>query len=152
MRSRCSGFSLLEVMIALAIFALAAVVLGGAYLNVLQGYELSNRALLRNENLRFAREALLIESDLEVVEKGGEFDAGNNARVRWKAKVEPTETPDVFEVVFDCEVNSPELRQPERTTEVFRLLRPTWSKADEREKLRMETRERITKILTLNKP
>lgn len=151
MRRSRSGFSLLEVLIALAIFALSAVILGGAYLNVLTGYEVAGRAIARNDDVRFAREALLAEPDLEVVLKGGDFDAGNNRRAQWKATIEPTETTDVFKVNFECVVNGPELKKPERIRESFRLLRPTWSKAADREKIRAKNRDRITKILTTNK-
>jgi len=144
---RTSGFSILEVLIALAIFALAAVVLGASYLNVLTGYEVANRVLQRNDDVRFARDALLAEADPEVVVKGGNFDGGNNRRVQWKAKLDPTETTDVFLVTFECEITAPELRKPERVVETFRVLRPTWSKADERSKIQKKNADRITKIL-----
>ena len=151
MTHRRSAFTLLEVMISLAIFILAAVLLGGSYLNVLTGYEAANRAVDRNEDVRFARQAVLTETDPEVVQKGGSFDSANNRHVDWKATLDPTETPDVFQVTFECVINAPDMKKPERVTEVFRLLRPTWSKPDEREKLRSKTRDRIMKILGKSK-
>ena len=144
---RSAGFTILEVLIALAIFALAAVVLGGAYLNVLTGYETANRALERNDDVRFARDSLLAEPDLDTVLKGGDFDSGNGRRVTWKATVDPTETTDVFLVTFECEITGADLKQPEQTKETIRLLRPTWSKGDDRDKLRKTAQDRITQIL-----
>jgi general secretion pathway protein I len=145
------GFTLLEVMIALAIFVLAAVVLGGAYVNVLASYEAANRMLQRNEDVQFAREALLAESDPEVVLKGGDFEGANNRHVQWKATMELTETTDVFQVLFDVVITAPDLKKAEATHETFRVLRPTWSKGTDREKIRAKNRDRITKILTTKK-
>lgn len=151
MNRRSPGFTILEVLIALAIFALAAVVLGSSYLNVLGSYEVANRVLQRNDDIRFARDTMLAQADPEIVAKGGDFDGGNNRRVQWRAKLELTETTDVFLVTFDCEITAPELRQPERTHETFRVLRPTWSKADERSKIQKKNRDRIAKILATQK-
>ena len=42
------GFTLVEVLVALCIFAMAAVVLGSAYVNVLTGYEVVSRGVQIN--------------------------------------------------------------------------------------------------------
>ena len=151
MSRRSKGFTLLEVLIALAIFAMAAVVLGASYVNVLMAYEAANKALDRNENLEFARAALMAEAEREEVEKGGTFDAGGGLQVRWKAEVESTSTPDVYEVLFDCEMSGRDLKKPDRVVQRFRLLRPTWAKDDERNKVRAKTHERINKLLMSQK-
>ena len=49
-------------------------------------------------------------------------------------------------MTFECEVGGSDLKKTLRSTETFRLLRPTWSKPDEREKLRASARERIVKL------
>ena len=152
MKGGGKGFTLLEALIALAIFAMAAVVLGSSYVNVLLSYEAANQALERNENLEFARAALMAESDRDEVEKGGDFDGGNGRRVRWRAAIEATPTPDVYEVTFRCEITGTDLKEPEKVEQRFRLLRPTWAEKDERDKLRAKTHERINKILMERKP
>jgi general secretion pathway protein I len=68
--------------------------------------------------------------------------------VSWKATIDPTETADLFTVTFECEINAPDLKQPVHTTEMFRVLRPTWSKVDERDKLRAAARTRILQLQT----
>ena len=146
-----AAFTLLEVLIALAIFTMAAIVLGGSYLNILYAYEAADSALDRNEHLEFARAALMTEADREEVEKGGEFDGGNGRRVVWRALIEETETPDVFVVLFECEISAPDMKQPERIQQQFRLLRPTWSEGDDREEPRAKTHERINRIVGTEK-
>jgi general secretion pathway protein I len=54
----------------------------------------------------------------------------------------------VYEVTFSCEITGPDLKTPERVEQRFHLLRPTWVKGDERDKLRLAARERIEKIIT----
>jgi general secretion pathway protein I len=140
------GFTLIEVLIALAVFVGAAVVLGASYLDILNAYaQIEHEGDYRNE-IKFARSTLLAEPDFDTAEKGGDFEASNGHRVSWKATIEPTNTADLFKVNFECEINGAELKQPLHTTESFRLLRPTWSKADDREKLRADARTRIQQL------
>jgi prepilin-type N-terminal cleavage/methylation domain-containing protein len=60
------GFTILEVLVALAIFAGSAVLLGATYLNILNGYAfIEHQGEYLNE-LKFARSILLAEPDLET--------------------------------------------------------------------------------------
>src|ERR1017187_8255370 len=80
------GFTIIEVLVALAIFALTAVVLGSAYLN-----ELARRANVNDGEVYFARSQLLSQPDLQTAQNGAEFDDGDS-HVKWTAEVEPTST------------------------------------------------------------
>jgi general secretion pathway protein I len=140
---RLRAFTLLEVLVALAIFAMAAIALGAAYANVLISYADLNRVDERHEDVRFARAALLAEADRENAEEGAEFESGDGRRVRWRAEIEPTNVADLFAVTFVCEVEVPGEMRPREIVQTFRLLRPTWSDAAERETLRAEARDRI---------
>jgi len=148
MRRRRSspGFTLIEVLVALAVFIMMAVVLGSSYANILHAYELAGRAVVRDEDVRFARMSLLAESEREVVERGAQFEGGNGRQVSWKAVIEQTTTADLFLVTFTCEITGPDLPKPETVTEVFRVLRPTWSEPADRDKLRADAKTRIAKI------
>ena len=140
------AFTLIEVLIALAIFVMMAVVLGMAYSNVLTSYEVAARVTKGDDDVRFARAALLAEPEREKAELGAEFDGENGRRVRWKAVIEPTNVADLFTVTFICEINAPDLPKPQLTQDVFRLLRPTWSEAADRDKLKADAKTRIQKI------
>src|SRR6476646_6093133 len=82
------GFTLLEVLVALCIFAMAAIVLGSAYLNILNSYEVLSRGMQVNEDFTFARQLVLTEPDRKKLEQGGEFDTTGNRRARWTAEIE----------------------------------------------------------------
>lgn len=144
------GFTIIEVLMALALFALAAVVMGAAYVNVLNAYAVAGRSTQGEEDVRFAREQLMLETDVKKAEEGGEFTSADGRNVRWKAKIQPTQMPDLFDVTFTCESNEPGTTKPLDTTQTFRLLRPTWSDAAERDKLRQEARKRIEELNAKN--
>lgn len=144
-RTTARAFTILEVLVALAIFAMAAIALGAAYVNVLTSYAMLNRVAERDEDVRFARTAFLAEAEREKAEEGAEFESSQGRRVRWSAQIEPTHVADLFTVTFTCEVTDPADARARVLTQTFRLLRPTWSVATERETLRFEARTRILK-------
>lgn len=140
---RTAAFTLLEVLIALAIFALAAVVLGASYINVLNAYSRVNEAQRLDEEVAFARRELLTEADRDELEQGGEYETRDGRRVAWRVEIEPTEIADLFDVTFTCEFDRTTEAEPEQVVQRFRLLRPSWSEEVERETLRREAADRI---------
>ena len=140
------GFTLIEVLIALSIFALAAVVLGASYVNVLLSYEIATRSTQGDEDVKFARAQLLAIADPKKIEEGGDFDSTGGRRVHWSAQIEPTETADLFLVHFLCEINDPATPDTPKIAQDFRVLRPTWSDPAERDKLRQDARQRIQEL------
>ena len=141
-----TGFTLLEVLVALAIFALAAVVLGAAYINVLNGYEVARRATVSDPEVQFARLQLLAQADVDLARQGGEFEAGDGRHVLWSATIDPTNEADLFTVAFECEIAGKDAVKAQKVREVFRVLRPTWSVAADRSTLRAVAKDRILKI------
>lgn len=132
---------------ALAVFAVAAVMMASAYLNVLNAYEAVGRGTVRDENIRFARSLLLAEPDRLKAEEGDSFEGAEGVRVVWRATIEPTTTADLFQVTFICEVNEPNVREPRPpATENFMLLRPTWSEGIDTAQMRAEAKERIEEL------
>jgi len=144
---RARGFTLLEVLVALAVFALAAVMLGSGYINVLNAYESARRGHTHEEDISFARAQLLAEPDRNKAEQGDDFDSAGGGRVTWHSKIEPTATADLFQVTFTCEIaeTNVRLRQPP-VTETFMLLRPTWSEGIDTSKLRQAAKDRIVEL------
>ena len=145
-RTRAHAFTLLEVLVALAIFALAAVVLGTAYVNVLNGYQVARRATASDPELQFARAQLLTQADVELARQGGDFETADGRAARWTATIEPTTQADLFAVTFECEIAGRDATNPQKTREVFRVMRPTWSVATDRATLRAASRDRILKL------
>jgi general secretion pathway protein I len=146
---RRSGFTLIEVLVALAIFALTAVVLGAAYLNVLNSYEVARRSNMNDSDVSFARSQLLAQADLPTAQTGAEFDdhmPDGDRHVKWTAEIEPASTTDLFTVTFTCVITDPRAPAPRTVVETFMLLRPTWSDPTARTTLRQDAASRIALV------
>lgn len=138
------AFTLVEVLVSLAIFAMAAVVLGMAYLNVLTNYHAVRTGAARDIDVEFARMNLLTEPDRRGAERGGEMAMGQGT-FRWRAEIDEAAVPDLFRVTLQCEFSDPGSTTPRVQRETFMLLRPSWSDPAEREQLRAQTREWLEK-------
>ena len=139
---RKGGFTLIEVLLALMVFGLTAVVLGAAYLNVLNSYEAAQRSNQDDDEVAFARSQLLVIADLPTAEAGQEFDDGDR-HVKWTAGADPTTTTDLFTVTFTCVISPSGAAAPRTVVETFMLVRPTWSDPTERTTLRQNAANRI---------
>ena len=141
------GFTLVEVLVALCVFAMAAVILGASYLNVLLSYEVVSRGVVINEDFAFARQIVLREPDRQKLEQGGEFETAGNRRAKWSVEITSTTMPDVFNVAFTCEISDPNRTEPEKLTQNFTVLRPTWViDTAERDKLKADVKARIYEL------
>jgi general secretion pathway protein I len=146
-RWKGGGFTLIEVLVALAIFAMAVVVLGSSYLNVLISYETVSRGVQVNEDFAFARHLVLREPDREKLEQGGEFETADGRRAHWSVEITSTLVPNVFNVAFMCEVAESGAAQPNQLTQHFTVLRPTWViDTAERDTLKEEIKSRIYEL------
>jgi general secretion pathway protein I len=140
-----AAFTLIEVLVSLAIFALAAVVLGATYVNVLTSYQAVAKSNEHEQDLRLVRVALLAEPDRKKAEAGGDQALPGNRTAHWEAKIEEADVADLFRVGFRCEIRDPARPQSWVREETFLLLRPTWSEPAARDRLRQSTRERLEK-------
>lgn len=143
------GFTVVEVLAALSIFAFAAVMMASAYLNVLNSYEAAARGAVVDEDFTFARQQALREPDPRRLAEGGEFETAGGRRAKWSAEIAPTTIADVYQVTFSCELTSTDASGPERRSQSFLLLRPTWvTDAGVRGRLKEETKTRILELKT----
>jgi len=149
------AFTLVEVMVSLAIFALSAIVLGSTYVNILNSYVAASKGTGEDIELAFCRQQLLAQPDLNLAEAGDEYNtaevaaqpgipAQNSRDVKWTADIEPTTMPDLFTVTLTCVQTSPALGAEAKTlTSTFMLLRPTWSQPADHQTLMQTEATRI---------
>ena len=68
-------------------------------------------------------------------------------RARWSVEIASTNVADVFRVAFNCEISDPARQEPDRVTQSFLVMRPTWViDAAERGKLKEEAKTRILEL------
>lgn len=137
------GFTLIEVVIALAIFAGAAAGFTMTFIQIVTARELSVSNDLLDADLRAVRMQLLLEPDLETAEDGGELETLSNGEASWRASIEPTNVVDLFKVDLQIEFSEPDETGPRDFQETLYLLRPTWSETDERADLLAEKHEAL---------
>jgi general secretion pathway protein I len=140
---RRRAFTLIEVLMSLAIFALAAVSLGAAYSNVLLGRLALRQDEQHLDDLARCRAALLETPGFDDVETGGEIQLPGNRTAHWKGRIEATAVSDLFAVELRAEIEPVGGGEAEVFTEARMLLRPTWSIPSDRQKIRDEARQRL---------
>jgi general secretion pathway protein I len=142
---RRRAFTLIEVLVSLAIFAVAAVSLGAAYSNVLLSRIAMKQDEQRLDDRARCRAALLETPGFEDVEAGGEIHLPGGRTARWEGKIEATSVSDLFAVQLTAEIEAPDGGEAEEFVETRMLLRPTWSIPSDRQKIRDEARQRLEK-------
>lgn len=142
---RQHGFTFIEVMVALAIFAFAGIVLASAYANVLT----AQKAILERNALaadcRLVRQMLFAEPDLKKLSQWNDLPLPDGRSVRWRATVTPTTLPDLFDVALEIEGLGENRQSSQTIRENLRLLRPTWSNKSERALLLAVAAQRIVR-------
>ncbi|HLS27879.1 MAG TPA: prepilin-type N-terminal cleavage/methylation domain-containing protein [Opitutales bacterium] len=142
-RRSSAAFTLVEVLLALMLFSLSAVVLGAAYLNVLNGYEMVRQNEGREEDLRMVRSMILQQPDREELERGGEVEGFYLGRIFWRAHIDPAPTPDLFLVTVEIEYRPHNSDLAQQDAQQFYLFRPSWSDPAENNNLREQMQQRL---------
>ena len=142
-RRRVTAFTLVEVLIAVAIFGMAASVLMSAFVNALLSRESSTKYDLLNTDIRAVRMQLLLEPNLEDAEDGDEYETVHSGEAFWEAQIVPTNVVDLFQVILNIRFSEPPAGLVADYTETLYLLRPTWSESDERSDLLQDKREAL---------
>ncbi len=125
-------------LVGIAILAMAAVVLGAAYVNTLGAHEAVARRAAAGSGMDYLREVIFNETERTKVEEGGHLALPDNRQMDWEAVIEEAPVPDLFKVVVRGRITGTGNKDAEEFEQTLMLLRPTWSDAGEREKLRVE--------------
>ncbi len=137
------GFTLIEVLVSLAIFALAAVVFSATYLNIIGSYRSMGGRHQTEEDWKWLRSVVLAEPERTKVEQGGTLALADGRQIVWSAKIEPDGVADLFQLTLEAESAASGSEEAWKRHESFHLLRPAWSDPAERERLRDQTRQRV---------
>lgn len=136
------GFSLIEVLVALAVMVMAFTILTQTFFNTLMALDNLEANADGHNIIRFARTQIILQPELEEFERGGEIETLNLGTVRWMARVEPTEVIHLFRVELSMEFQPTEGAAFEQSDVLF-LLRPTWSDPMDTTRLLEDSRQRI---------
>ena len=121
------GFTIIEVLVALAILGAGAFVLTFAFSNAVIGLRHQQDNSHWANDLQFVRRQVLLAKDMDTLEEGDEIDTLSSGTISWQAsEIEMAEVIDLFRVIVEYEIeDAPE--GLENHSEVLYLLRPNWS-------------------------
>lgn len=137
------AFTLVEVMLAMALFAIAATTFVAAYINVISAIGAIQVDQAFEQDLTLIRQQALIQKDIEALEEGGEIFTGSHGEASWRVEYEPTLVADLFKLTLIIEILDRETDEMRDVVETHYLTRPTWSDPVEKASLRAETRDRL---------
>ncbi|MDQ8193372.1 type II secretion system protein [Coraliomargarita sp. SDUM461004] len=143
---RNTAFTLVEVLIAVAIFAMTASVLMSAFVNALLARESAANYDRLNSDIRAVRLQLLLKANLEDAEDGDHYETLHCGEATWEAQIIATNIIDLFQVQLNIHFSDPPEGLPSDHSEALYLLRPTWSESDERSDLLQDKREALEDI------
>ena len=140
------GFTLIEVLVALAILGVGAFALTFAFGNAVIGLHRQQDNGHWVSDLQFVRRQVLLAKDMDALEEGDEIDTLSSGVIAWQAtEIEMAEVIDLFRVVLEYEIeDAPEGFQFH--TETLYLLRPNWSGgefAGDRQELLQDKRDNM---------
>jgi prepilin-type N-terminal cleavage/methylation domain-containing protein len=139
---RKSGFSMIEVLIAIAIAGVSFFVLTETFFNVLLTLDSLEAQSDYQKDIRFARREIIQIAEREELEDGGEITTLDLGEATWEVELEETEIVDLFRVDLFIEFENPE-GEPIEYRENLYLLRPTWSDPIESSAILSDVRDRI---------
>jgi hypothetical protein len=147
-----SGFMLVEVLVALALFGLAAVFLVDGISVASRTMRLMKDTREMEQDLLWARSEIFKEHRYEKLEDGGDIQALTIGEISWETEIEMTKVIDLYKVTLYMEYEGNEdigIEAGERVSEMF-LLRPGWASesdfATERSRLMEDKRDKIREM------
>ena len=115
-----SGFSLIETVAAVALFALAGFAISQACYNMLAPMALADKDCAKDANIEMCLAEISKVSDYEALDDGLDVDCPDNQRYRVYAEFAPTPVLDLFEL--DVKILSPK----EEYRRKLLVVRPNW--------------------------
>lgn len=137
------GFSLIEVLIALALFAICSNLIASAFINALLARERDPSSTYQDIAINTVRRQLLLEKNIDDAEEGGTLTLLEKGEASWTTEIYPTDIIDLFECRFDIEFFESDNPNQDTYSETLYLLRPTWSESDERSSLLQEKKDAL---------
>jgi prepilin-type N-terminal cleavage/methylation domain-containing protein len=157
MKLKCHGFTLPETIVALSLFALAAIALCQAALNARHALQRVNRRDPEPMRIEWVRRQVLAITDRDVLEEGGELEfaahvrktpksddeeaaAADSVRARWDVEIFPTSLLDVHQIALSFTIERGE-QMGAPVTGTYYVYRPNWYDDGVRARLLKEKQE-----------
>ncbi len=132
---RKRAFTLMEVVVAMALFVMAVGMLAQAANNGLKAVIAMSEQIGRGADLFFLREKILAIESKDEMEIGGEIMTPASGKVTWEAYVYPTTAADLFFLTLVFEFPASETLPEATVTQTLYVYRAAWSESADRKLL-----------------
>ena len=139
------GFTLIEVILAIILFAMAAVLLIQPVVDISNGLAQFNTDDILDADIRFVRRTVLAIESRDELETGDDIETLNSGHAVWEVEIEETEIVDLFILDLTIILDGEE-RKDEPYHYALYVLRPAWSEAGERSALLNDKRQKIESV------
>lgn len=137
------GFTLIEVTIALAIFALASVALTQSFLSGMFSLENFKFDDAQENSLMFVFSQVLSIKERPTLEKGGSIQTIESGNVKWNAKITKTSILDLYKLNINVMFDDKESTKKHQTFhEEFYVYKPEWAESGERQEILRSKKEK----------
>lgn len=141
------GFTLAEIVVAVALFALYATVLCQAVYYGLQALAATESKMADiTPVIALVRQEVLPIMTIEELEEGGEIAIGGDETVSWVAEVFPTTLLDFYVIELTIRLPS-DMTEEQELVERLMVYRPAWSGNYDRDGLKELKAERLREFL-----
>lgn len=124
------GFSLIEVLLAMALFAVSMYLITQSFTNTFIALDTLQNNNDTESNARLVRQHVFTINERDKLEDGGEFPLPNGEKANWDIEITESNLVDLFR----CELTIT-FKDSEPQTSEHWLLRPAWSEEAERKTL-----------------
>jgi prepilin-type N-terminal cleavage/methylation domain-containing protein len=136
-KTHAKAFSLIEVIIAIALAGIAFTVLTQTFVNILYTLDSLESQSDREKHIRFVRSQIIMIDDRDEFEEGETITTLEFGEAEWEAEITETAVVDLFKADVRIKFENPD-GEPFMWEETLFLLRPTWSDPIERSALLTE--------------
>jgi prepilin-type N-terminal cleavage/methylation domain-containing protein len=128
------GFSLIEVLVALTLFAIAVSAFTQSTFYALSSLQILQTGPTNDLDLRFVREHVLNIEDKEKIESGGTLQTLHSGEATWSITLEPTDILDLYAMTLSVEFAEGSETKDRKIEQKLYVLRPKWTDANDRKK------------------
>ncbi len=141
--AKTNAFTIIEVMLSLALFGFAVTIFTASYLNIIYALDAIQVDQAYEQDMTMIRLEAFSTELIEELEEGGEVFTGSHGEATWKVEYETALVADLFKATLIVEILDKETDEMKQVVETHYLTRPTWSDPIERDDLRADTRDRL---------
>lgn len=141
LKKRIAGFSLIEVLVALTLFAIAVSAFTQSTFYALSSLQILQAAPTQDLDLQFVRERVLQIENKEKAEDGGTIETLNSGEATWSTTIDPTDIVDLYTLLLAVEFKGTDKVKEHKAEQKLYVFRPKWTSAADRRKIIKEKKE-----------